>query len=176
MHAILSFFIYLAGVGLVSSVIVHVCSLLNLPNPLGGLAYTLNIGIFIVWIPAVIAAGRMTEDFKQKDMWKALLRGCPDWMKKLTYFFFAYAFINFFIFIALEVVGYRGGAEVKGDPSLRGFSGHWMAFYSAAMAFLYSRRETLDRDLVRRCPQGHTVSPSDQYCPECGRKIIDHQE
>ena len=38
-------------------------------------------GLFAVWIPIVILSNRLTQDFKQKDFWKAALRGCPAWMR-----------------------------------------------------------------------------------------------
>jgi hypothetical membrane protein len=41
----------------------------------------LFIGIFVVWFPTVILANRLTKDFKQRDFWKAALRGCPAWMR-----------------------------------------------------------------------------------------------
>src|SRR5437870_7027920 len=37
----------------------------------------LFIGIFVVWLPTVLLLNTLTRDFKQKDLWKAALRGCP---------------------------------------------------------------------------------------------------
>lgn len=54
---------------------------------------------------------------------------------------------------------------------IRGFSGHWMAFYAAAFALLYSRVHAPEFHRERRCPQGHPVSPTAGYCPACGLAV-----
>ena len=130
----------LAAIGLFLSIIVHVSALLGMPCPFGDKTWTLHIGIFVVWFPAVLASQRLAKDFKRKDFWKATLRACPLWMKWMTYFFFAYAILNFIIFILTDVGG-GGSSGSDGDTQstvFRGFSGHWMAFYSASLAILYS--------------------------------------
>jgi hypothetical protein len=175
MRIILKPFMYLAGFGLVLSLIVHICALIGIPSPLGEIAWGLHIGVFIVWLPAVIVAMSLVKDFKQKDFWKAAFRACPKWMKNLTYFFFGYAILNFVLFIMLEVGSGNSKGSGSGTPAniLRGFSGHWMAFYSAAMAVLYSAIHVKEHDEARRCPNGHPVSPSSTFCEECGSKIIE---
>jgi hypothetical protein len=57
-------------------------------------------------------------------------------MRYMVYGFFGYAIINFLLFIAVAPSGGHGA----NPPTVvwRGFSGHWMAFYSAAFAILYS--------------------------------------
>jgi hypothetical protein len=135
------------------------------------MVWYLHIGIFVVWIPAILVSSRTTKDFKQKDFWKAALRGCPPWMKHLTYLFGGYAIINFLIFIYLERSGTGHGENdlIK----LRGFSGHWMAFYSAAMSTLYSATQIEKFDRQRRCRNGHPVSPLAKFCEECGASVLD---
>jgi len=65
----------------------------------------------------------------KKKAWA--LRECPKWMKYLAYFLLGYASINFMLLIVgLETVPIEE-MEVRS-------SGYWMAFYSAAMAILYS--------------------------------------
>ena len=49
-------FILFSAIGLVLSVIVHICVLLGIPNPLNEAAWLLHIGIFVVWFPAVIVS------------------------------------------------------------------------------------------------------------------------
>ena len=72
-------------------------------------------------------------------------------MQYMTFFFLGCAILNFLIFFALEVG--RGAAnETDGDTPtavLRGASGHWMAFYSAALAILYSAAHLRDHDDAR---------------------------
>jgi hypothetical protein len=153
----------------VLSLIVHTAALLRLPQPLGSSAWGLHIGIFVVWIPAVLVSNRIVRDFKQKDFWKAALRGCPDWMRWVTHAFLAYAVVNFVVFMLFTPP--RGGFANDERAAFRGFSGHWMAFYSAAAAILYSAIVVAHSDPARRCPNGHPVSPSASYCESCGQAV-----
>jgi hypothetical protein len=166
-------FLVLAVIGLILSLISHTAAVLGQPQPLGPAAWGLHIGIFVVWLPAVIVSNRLTGDFKRKDFWKRVLCGCPDWMKWLTGAFFGYAVFNFLFFIASAppgkaVVGANAPPEV-----FRGFSGHWMAFYSAAAAILYSAIAVSQSDPTRRCPNRRPVSPSASYCEECGAAVTE---
>lgn len=162
-------FIILASIGLVLSVTVHLCALLGINIPFAKEAWGLHGGIFIVWLPAVIVAQRLSKDFKQKDLWKAALRGCPTWMQYITYFFFGYAILNFALFMLGATASHAGKNELN---ELRGFSGHWMAFYSAAMAILYSATHYENFDETRKCLNGHSVSPLAKFCEECGAPVI----
>jgi hypothetical protein len=162
----------LAGIGLVLSLAVHLASLAGIAL-FGGEAFALHAGIFVVWIPTVIVAQRHTRDFKQKDFWKAALRGCPSWMKWLTGAFFAYAMVNFAYFFITTAVA---GSKHSGSPdaaTLRGFSGHWMAFYSAAMSVLYSSTRIRSLDAGRQCVYGHPVGPLAKFCEQCGSPILE---
>ena len=165
-------FIALSALGLVLSLVVHILSLVGLPNPLGESAWLLHVGIFVVWFPAVFVSQRLARDFPQKDLWKATLRGAPKWMQWMVYFFLGYAMLNFVVFMFLLGDGQTGG---EGTPNsmFRGFSGHWMAFYSAALAILYSALHAEERDKGRRCVNGHPVSPLAKYCEECGQAVVE---
>jgi hypothetical protein len=178
MKIVLTPFMYLAALGLILSVMVHVLSLFGLPSPFGGTSWFLHVGIFVVWLPTVLVANTLVKDFKQRDFWKAALRACPKWMKYLTYFFFGYAIFNFALFIIMDVSGGSGKGGGSGTPSnvYRGFSGHWMAFYCVAMAILYSAIHVREHDEARRCPNGHRVGPSAKFCEECGSKIVEPQQ
>ena len=151
----------------------HVSALLGVGCPFGDAAWVLHVGIFVVWLPAVIASQSMVRDFKQRDFWKATFRACPRWMKHMAYFFFAYTFLNFFICFIAGIGGAAAGESDGDTPStvFRGFSGHWMAFYSIAMAILYSAAHVREHDDARRCPNGHRVGPSAKFCEECGGEI-----
>ena len=171
MTVLLAPFLVLSVIGLVLSLIAHTAALFGLPQPLGSAAWGLHIGIFVVWLPAVIMANRLVGDYKRKDFWKAALRGCPDWMRWLTFAFFGYAVVNFLLFIAVAPPRGAGGGANTPPEVFRGFSGHWMAFYSAAAAILYSAIVVSRSDPAGRCPNGHPVSPSASYCEECGAAV-----
>lgn len=168
MKPILIAFSALAGLGLVLSLAVHAASFAGIAL-FGGRAFALHVGIFVVWIPTVVIAQRNTREFKRKDFWKAALRGCPSWMKGLTYGSFAYAIVNFAYFFLTTA----GGPKHSSPPDaaiLRGFSGHWMAFYSAAMSVLYSSTR-VSSDAGRQCIRGHQVGPLSKYCERCGAPV-----
>jgi hypothetical protein len=167
---ILSFFGGLAWVGLALSILSHLAALLGSAGPLGDYAWVLHIGIFVVWLPTVLVAARMSADFENKDTWKAALRGCPRWMRYMTYGFFGYALLNFVVFM---ITAPKGGSGPMPPAVVRGFSGHWMAFYSAAAAVLYSATHISDRDQVRRCANGHAVGPLARFCEQCGQVVTE---
>jgi hypothetical protein len=168
---VLTFFEGLAWVGLALSILSHAAAFFGSQGPLGNYEWLLHIGIFVVWLPTVLVASRLSAEFKQKDMWKATLRGCPAWMRYMVYGFFGYALLNFVVFMA---AGPRAGAAGPMPPIVvRGFSGHWMAFYSAAAAALYSATHAAERDKARRCVNGHAVGPLARFCEQCGLAVID---
>ena len=177
MKTVLYFFAASSAVGLVLSLASHAAALMGTSGPLGDHVWELHIGIFVVWIPAVFASTRLTRNVPRKDAWKAALRGCPDWMKYMTYGFFGYALLNFaslFIMAPHGMPAVQGGGPGLMPPQIvRGFSGHWMAFYSAALALLWSAGELWNRDWQRRCPNGHPVGPPAKFCDQCGQPVLE---
>ncbi len=169
---LLSFLAALAGAGLILSILSHLAALLGMQGPLGDHAFWLHIGIFAVWIPTVLVSRRLTSGFNRKDAWKAALRGCPAWMKYAVYGFFAYALVNFVIFLLSSAVAKGSGTGAMSPAVVRAFSGHWMAFYSAAMAVLYSAAHLpASETQEHKCPNGHSVSPYAQFCEQCGQSV-----
>ena len=159
----------LALAGLVLSVATHIAALMGKSGPLGDSVGILHFGIFIVWIPAVIVAKGLTRGLKRSDFWKAVLRGVPVWVRYAMYGLFAYTFVNFVIFIGLGGSSERHATEGMSPETARGFSGHWMLFYAAALAILYSASNVSDRD--RQCPNGHRVDALAAVCETCGGRV-----
>ncbi len=126
----------------------------------------LHIGIFVVWVPTVLVARRLTRGYEQKDLWKAMLRGAPPWVKGATLGLLYYALLNFALFMFLE-------RDLPDSELLqfRMFSGHWMAFYGGAAAVLYSATRADQVDSRRTCLNGHGVSATASYCDECGAPL-----
>ena len=168
MNSILSPLMYLATLGLILSAIVHVSYLLGIQPPFGAFSWILPVGMFAVFLPAILVSNKLSENFKRKDFWKASLRGCPNWMKNLIWFFFGYAMLNFAVFVL-----FTNGHSPAQAGDLRMPSGYWMAFYSVAMAIMYSAIHVKDCDKIRRCQNGHVASPSATFCKKCGSKIIE---
>jgi hypothetical protein len=128
----------LAITGLILSLIAHIHALLGQPQPLGAATWCLHVGIFAVWLPTILVSNQMKSNSSRKDFWKAVFRGCPAWMRWLTYAFLGYAVGNFLLFLAtVPPKGAVAGANASPEV-IRGFSGHWMAFYMAAAAAIYS--------------------------------------
>jgi hypothetical protein len=159
-----------AACGLVLSLIVHILSIFGLEVGGTRLFFALHVGIFPLWIPAVFISMRMTSGASRRDFWKVAFSGCPPWMKYMTYGFFGYAVLNFVFFAMNAPTGPKLGVDVPATV-VRGFSGHWMAFYSAGLAILTTAYRRGLSNLQRHCPYGHDVGWDDRFCPTCGASI-----
>ena len=81
-------FLLLALVGLVVVLSVHVAVLAGSTALFSQVGKLIFQGIFVVWLPTIVVMNRLTRDFKQKDIWKAALRGCPQRMQRAQYVIF----------------------------------------------------------------------------------------
>jgi hypothetical protein len=162
-------FIFYATCGLMLSAAVHVISLLGL-QPIGKKWFmALHIGIFPLWLPVVIMSQRIAKGTSKRDFWKVALSGCPVWMRYATYGLFVYALVNFAIFF-LRLPGKNSRGQEPSNPVLQGFSGHWMAFYSAGLAVLVSAYR-YTAAVPRHCVNGHLIKGEPQHCSTCGVRI-----
>jgi hypothetical protein len=159
-------FVLLSAIGLLVSVWVHIRALMGRHVPSS--FWALHIGIFIVWIPAVLVAQRLVGNANRKDFWKVVLKSAPDWVRYMMYVFFGYEFVNFIIFIGQAPNG--GRHTTASAPDWRAFSGVWMVFYSSAFAILYSAARAMQ--VSPRCVNGHLASANALYCHRCGQPII----
>jgi Protein of unknown function (DUF3592) len=163
-------FIILAFVGLVASVWVHAGAVMGrrvAPEPF---FWILHVGIFVVWFPAVFVAKQRVGSLNRRDYWKVLLRDLPDGVRYLLYGFLGYAVVNFLYFVQQASTG--GGGNGGDTPAIvwRGFSGHWMVFYFAALAILYSA--TKENSSEARRVNGHLVPPGANFCTQCGQAAM----
>jgi hypothetical protein len=161
-------FVCFSAIGLVVSLWVHLGAVMGRRVAPEAFFWMLHVGIFVVWFPAVLVAQRLVGNVNRKDFWKVVLKNAPDWMRYMFYCFFGYAFVNFMLFMTKAPNGGSGA----NPPAVvwRGFSGHWMAFYSAALAILYSAVRSEDRSL--RCANGHVASSNATYCTRCGQPVL----
>lgn len=162
------FFVCFSAIGLIVSLWVHLGAVIGRRVAPEAFFWMLHIGIFVVWFPAVLVAQRLVGSTSRRDSWKAVLKGSPDWMRYMVYAFGGYAMLNFLFFVTKAPAG-GGGAN---PPAVvwRGFSGHWMAFYAAALTILYSAARTAGTSL--RCTNGHMTSSNAVYCPQCGQPVM----
>lgn len=160
--------ITLSAVGLVVSLWIHLGAVAGRRVAPEALFWILHIGIFVVWFPAILVAKQRAGSTRRKDFWKVVLKGSPDWMRYTVYMFLIYALVNFSLFMLQIPTGGSGS-----DPPAivwRGFSGHWMAFYSAALAIFYAAAR--EGDNRWRCVNGHSVSPNTNFCARCGQPVL----
>jgi hypothetical protein len=191
MQALLLLLMAYAAVGLVLSVVVHLLALFGFQSGGPGgtiLFFALHAGIFPLWIPVCLIAMKMMKGTRVGvgswwgwsgssgwSAWNHMLSGCPPWMKSMTIGFLIYAVVNFAIFFVLTA---PRGRQISGEPPAavwRGFSGHWMAFYSAGLAILTSAYRKGLSNLEPKCPNGHSIGIGDKFCPTCGTPIKDQQ-
>jgi len=117
----------------------------------------LFFGLFLVWFPTVILMNRLTRDFKQKDLWKSALRGCPSWMRTSLWVFVGGVMAMVFV-----------PAIWKGRPGSEGFILFPSCFYAVSFCTMYSLIHVDRLDASRRCLNGHAISPLAKFCEECG--------
>lgn len=141
--------IMLSALGLVLSLWVHIGAIAGRKVVAEPMFAILHVGAIALWIPAVLVAKKRVGATQGRDYWKRVLTGTPDWMRYFVYIALGYAVVNFLIFLPqAPPKGYPSGQT----PAIvwRGFSGHWMAFYSAALAILFAAANTPERSSLTR--------------------------
>ena len=164
---VVSFFMVVAGVGFLLSLAVHFASVFGValfPRE----PWFLHVGIFVVWPAAILCSNALAKDFPRDQLWRAALRGCPKPMRYGMQGLVAYTVLNFAHFLVTTERDSRSSAVM-----IRGFSGHWLVFYYAAFAILFSYLQVQKQDLTRRCRNGHVVPPAAKFCAECGSPVGD---
>ena len=159
-------FVALSAFGLALSMWVHFGALMGRQVAPSEYFWMLHVGIFVVWLPAVLVAQKRTGYTSNKMPWKLAFEGSPKWMSYMVNVFFVYALVNFAIFMFHVPTDKQHGPEAPPEV-WRGFSGHWMLFYSAALAMLYSAAK-IDSSGAR-CVNGHPLPSSAAVCALCGQ-------
>ena len=149
-----------SGLGVIACFLLHVASFFKSPEFGQRLFPKLFIGLFIVWLPTVLLMNGLTRDFRQRDLWKAALRGCPGWMQKTLWAIWGY------VFFAAFVLPFLRGSNPGASPS--GFVIFPAVFYSTSFGVMYSLLHADEIDAGRRCLNGHLISPLAKFCEECG--------
>jgi hypothetical protein len=183
-------FLVLATVGLALSVAVHASTFVGVnPNRQFPASWLLHPGIFVVFIPALIAASRMAKGASKQEGWQRVKQFAPGWLQGLVGVLFAYALFNFFFNVVYLREGGTPG-EIDGELVLhshgrvlrkltrdeferheayvvRGFSGHWMLFYGAALLILVARERAR-----RASSDAGDASLREPAPPACGGSAI----
>jgi hypothetical protein len=117
----------------------------------------LFFGVFLVFVPTIFLMNKLTQDFKQKDMWNAALRGCPSWMKTSMW-----ALASGLFLLALFPLLPR----IPVHPDVGTLFP--ILFYAISFCVSYSFINAEKHDSIRRCLNGHAISPLAKFCEECG--------
>jgi hypothetical protein len=128
----------LACAGLAFSAAAHVLAWMGRTASLGAWPLLLHMGTFIVFPAALLVSWLMMRGSPHGGFWKTAIAGCPRWLRGAVYALFAYALLNFVLFIFQM----RGGEHLllaSGVPVLilRGFSGYWAVLYLASLGLLW---------------------------------------
>jgi hypothetical protein len=159
-------FLPLTAAGFAAVLVIHVAALFGATWLFDHSLFLVGPGLFVVWLPTILIAVSLSREFKQKDFWRAALRGCPPWMRKMQWVLFGYAWVGFF---ALPLI--FGGGMDKPANTARSMSAVLLTFYSIATTVLYSATCASKFDAERRCVNGHRVSPVAKFCEECGAPV-----
>jgi hypothetical protein len=153
MIALTRFLIVIALLGLVLGLISHALMLAGF-DTFRHTSIPLSIGLFAVWIPMNILVFRIRfPDFDLLNWewdWRSIFRGSPIWL----HFFWALLFV-YAIF-------------ASGQKQL---SAILLAFYAIALSTLYSIHRQPWLLVGLSCPNGHKVSLSNRFCPDCGSSL-----
>jgi hypothetical protein len=161
----LRFFAGLSLIGLILSLYVHISALMG--NKVTPMFWGLHVGIFVVWFPAVLVAHKRVGSTHRKDLWKAALKGAPDWMRYMTYVLVFYAAFGSLLFMAITPD--KGAGASAPANEWRGFSAMWMAFYFTAFAILYAAATELS---APRCVNGHLLEAREGFCSRCQQPVL----
>lgn len=145
--------------GFLLSLAVHLCALFGIGPPLQmGNVWWLHVGIFVVFIPFVLSSRKVLGARPGFAQMRAFF---PAWVIVVGVLLFAYVFVNFWLFMQATEggsVSIRDGKYILADHGrlireltaaqyaafqaneVRGFSGHWMAFYFGPFAYFLLRR------------------------------------
>lgn len=160
-------FIGISAVGLALSLLVHLAAVVGYRVAPQAFFWILHVGIFAVWLPAVFVGSRIAGSADRKYQPKLVFKNAPGWMRYMVYGFFVYLFVNFLWFMTKDSHG-GSGPDVP-VVVWRGFSGHWMAFYSIALVTLYSAAHAKRNGW--RCLNGHFVPMGARWCERCGQPV-----
>lgn len=177
------FFMLLALIGFVASVVVHAASWGQ--QPLGiNQTWPLHVGIFVVFIPMVLGQKRQPGPTgKRRIQRTSNFPEAPEWMNLLINIFGLYAIINLLVGVIL-LIGFTpdlhqrngryvveknrtfireatpGEVRVYRARGARVFSGHWMVFYWASLTGLVDARR---RATIEQAERDRAFVPTGRY-------------
>jgi hypothetical protein len=142
---LVGFFAFLALIGFLLSIWVHVGALFGRIVAPEYFFWGLHAGIFVVFFPAILVAQKRVGSANRKDFWKAVTKGSPEGLRYLLYLFLAYASLIFFVSFFQTPPGTVPKVQ---NPAIqwRDFSAIWMVFYFASFVILSSALRSSRQD------------------------------
>jgi len=170
LRAVLMPLVVLSAVGGILSLCANVVLLFEPPLPFHyfSVVLVLAVGLMVVSIPAILCALTLTRDFEAGVFFKAVLRGCPMWMRRVTYATQAYFFLAF---VLLLFTAWTEPLPFRESTYAALMAGGLSAPYSSMMATMYCMIHVKETDRARRCMEGHPLSPSANFCERCGAPV-----
>jgi hypothetical protein len=94
----------ISALGIVTCAVLHVASFFIAAPTIERYfnVSALFIGLLAVQIPAIFVGNYLSRDFKRGDYIKAVLRGCPEWMRRTLTVVGIYVAVVFFANLALK--------------------------------------------------------------------------
>lgn len=129
---------YVGVLGFLASLAAHVAALMGVTDPFE--LEPLRIGMYVVWLPALLAVRQLSDDPSEENLLHVTFRGCPPWMRMGLYALLAYVFLTTASFLLAKKV------PVAPAFSLEVSSRHWMLFYYVTFATLYSALQVSRRE------------------------------
>jgi hypothetical protein len=150
----------LAALGMLLCLGFYLLEFTGVYSPAQNSSAILFFGVFVVWFPTMFLINQLTAEFKQKDMWKAALRGCPSWMQ--TSLWVLVGVVTLLAFLPLTLRAQRASPDITVLFPV--------CFYAASFCVTYSLINAEKNDSTRRCLNGHAISPLAKFCEECGAR------
>ena len=166
----------IAWVCLVLSIIVHVLSILgpeDIFSDVDSFIWFLHGGCIFLGLPMILCIQKLAFGTQEKDCWKVALQYCPLWMKRMVGFFLFYGIVNFIIFITKS----EEPTNSSSTPAsiFKGFSGHWMIFYSIEMATFYSYLKKRSSDISKNFSNNQIVPMDKAFRQQYDSKMDRYQ-
>lgn len=140
-----------AAIGWVFTLVASIAGLAGVQIS-GSLVGVVFVGMFPLWLCAILYMNVMVKGARSTDLWKAAFRGCPNWLRYAIWGSWGYSLLTF----ALIATGRTEAGGV-------GFIG---VFYASSLG-VFVTAATLGTEPAR-CANGHALGPFDKFCAECG--------
>lgn len=134
--------VILAGFGLCTSIIIHICMHLNLFIPPHGLTIAQNAGIGILFYAIAVISKKLRQGSDIREFNNAVLSAPPRWMNRITGTMIVYGIVVFIFcfYRAFTSALAESGVEITLNKFYKGLSALLMVFYVSEFSLLYSYR------------------------------------